>query len=306
MKAFAFLSILSCCFGGTRLVAQAGKTPIVSVSDLPSCSLFTPQPNHVAAVDDAILLAAYNTQVHQIRSLHVLALLRGKSGTEYRMGDPSREIPGIIDFVAPDLIRMTGALSIMSSRGFEMASDGVEFRLLVPEEGKKRFVIGPSDAPGHSKNPRENLRPQPLIDALHWREGSLRAGSAAPSATASGTQTLEVDLPLSLNGPTVGKIEFDLSTGVANSLSIYDSSGRIVSQVTYRDWRQMSVYPEGAPTGCFPRRIHLIRPSEDYELDLHITEVDLNPEISKSVFRPSQPRGIPVVHLDRLGNSVER
>lgn len=302
-KALVLVSILSGCIGCTRLIAQGAKAPVIAAPEQASCSLLDPRPGQTAAIDDAVLLAAYNSQVHLIRSLHVLALLRGKTGSEYRVGDQGREVPAIIDFVTPDLIRMTGALPFMSSRGFEMASDGNEFRLLIPEEGKKRFVIGPSNAPAHSKNPRENLRPQPLIDALRWQEGSLRAGAKSGLNGANGTQTLEVDLPPSLTGPGMGRIEFDLRGGVVNSLSTYGASGHIVSQVTYRDWRRMSIYPEGTPTGCYPRRIHLTRPGEDYELDIHITEVALNPQIPRAAFRASPPRGIPVVHIDMLGNS---
>jgi outer membrane lipoprotein-sorting protein len=305
MKVFVLLSILSCCTGSTRLVGQAAPTPAIASPEQSSCSLFNPLPKQTNANDSAVLLAAYNSQVHLIRSLHVAALVRGKSGKEYGIGDQSRELPAIIDLLKPNLLRMTGALSPTSSRGFEMTSDGIEFRLLVPEEGKKTFLVGPVDAPPHSQHPRENLRPQPLIDALSWEEAALRATAKSGPGRGTGTQTLEVDLPPDRSGPITGRIDFDLRGGVVDSLSTYDSSGRLVSELTYRDWRMMSVYPDGTPTGCFPRRIHLVRRDGDYEIELHITEIALNPQIPMSKFRSSPPRGIPIVHVDLLGNSAK-
>ena len=41
------------------------------------------------------------------------------------------------------------------------------------------------------------------------------------------------------HGPRVSKIEFDLRSGVVNSLSTYAPSGHRISQVTYGDWRRM-------------------------------------------------------------------
>jgi hypothetical protein len=304
MKVVALLSIVGLCAGGAGVVAQAIPTSAAASTEPRACSLFSPQPAPANLDDRARLLAVYNAQVHLIRSLHVLALVRGKSGKEYGIGDQPRELPAVIDFVRPNLLHMTGALSPTSSRGFEMTSDGQEFRLLIPEEGKKTFLVGPVDAPARSQRPRENLRPQPLLDALSWEEGSLRATAGQGTAAGADRQTLEVDLPAGRSGPVTGKIEFDLRSGVVDSLLTYDSSGRVVSELTYRDWRKMSVYPDGAPAGCFPRLIHLIGRDGDYELDLHITEIALNPQIPLARFRPSPPRGIPIVRVDLLGNSA--
>jgi hypothetical protein len=151
MIGLAFLSILSCCAGYSLLAAQASNTSATAGSTQLSCSLFDRQPSRPGTVDPAVLIAAYNSQVHLIRSLYILALVRGKSGREYGIGDKPRELPLIIDFLKPNLLRMTGALSPMGSHGFEMTSDGKEFRLLIPEEGKQTYLVGPVDAPAHSQ-----------------------------------------------------------------------------------------------------------------------------------------------------------
>jgi len=304
MKVFVLLSILSWRIGCIGLVAQAAKIP--ATSEQSSCSLLSPQPRQVKPVDDSILLDAYNSQVHLIRSLYVAAMVSGGSGKDHDTGDRSRELPGIIKLVKPDLLRITGVLRLTSSRGFEMTSDGHEFYLLVPENDKKVVVVGPSDAPAKSKVPRENLRPQPFLDALRWQEGKLRATAGSEQTGNSDTRTLEIELPPSRSGARTAKVKFDLRGGVVNSLAVYGEAGRLIYEAQYRGWKEMKAFSEQGPTGCFPRGIHLVRPDDDYELNLRITEIALNPDIPMSTFRPSPPRGIPVVHVDMSGNSSER
>ena len=290
MKVFVLLLILSGCLGGTRLAAQAQ----------PSCPLFDTTPKQIA---DAVLLDAYNAQVHRIRSLYASAMVSGQTRKDQVAGKHAEELPGIIDMVKPDLVRIRGVLRLNSSRGFEMTSDGHEFSLLVPEDNKKVFLVGPSDAPAKSKIPRENLRPQPFLDALRWQEGKLRA---APGAASPETRTLEIELPPTRNGARTAKVEFDLRGGVVNSLAAYSDAGQLIYEARYRDWKELKTASEKGPEGCFPRDIHLTRPEDDYELNLRITQIALNPDIPMSTFRPSPPHGIPVMHVDMQGNTSGR
>jgi hypothetical protein len=74
----------------------------------------------------------------------------------------------MLSFLAPNSLGMTGEIPLSGRRTFDLASDGREFRLLVPDGKFMRFLVGPVGAPANSPNPRENLRPQPLIDAFYW------------------------------------------------------------------------------------------------------------------------------------------
>ena len=185
-----------------------------------------------------------------------------------------------------------------------MTSDGREFSLLVPEDEKKVFLTGPADAPAKSKVPRENLRPQPFLDALRWQEGRLRVGSERSGN--AGTRVMEIELPPSRSGARTAKVEFDLLSGVVNSLAAYGEAGQLIYEAQYRQWEEMKTASEKGAGGCFPRGIHLVRPDDDYELNLRITQVSLNPDVPLSTFRPSPPRGIPVVRLDGQGNIIGR
>ena len=305
MKNLSFLSILICA-GCLRLVAQAGVSPL-DLSHQPSfCSLLNPQLNQAHDVDDVKLLNTYNRQVHLIRSLHLIAMVRGKAGKEYGVGVYPRELPAIIDYVQPNLVHVTGMVPFSGSRGFEMASDGRELRLLVPVDGKKTFLVGPIDAPAQSPNARENLRPQPLINALRWQEGKLGAGSRWQGPRDSSIRELTVDLPLGLTGAHTAKIDFDLLHGQVNSVATYDSAGELISKATYSDWQEVAISPSSPSQGCLPRRIEFVQAKQNFEFTLRVSQITLNPEIPRYDFRPSPPRGIPVLRLDSSERATTR
>ena len=160
--------------------------------------------------------------------------------------------------------------------------------------------------PRRTQNPRENLRPQPLIDALRWQLATARNVAHTKPVASSNFESVEVDLPPTRTGPTTAKIEFDLQSGVVASVSTYDSSGHLLSEVSYREWKPMMTYPAGTSIGCFPRRIHLLQHAGDFDLTIRVTDIALNPDISKSIFKPSPPKGIPVVQVDMSGNTNPR
>jgi hypothetical protein len=281
-----------CCAGCLPLTAQVVAAASHKDPGARTCSLLDPQP--AGAVDDSALLAAYNGQANRIRSMHVEALMRARAGTEYHVGEQQREMPVLLDLVRPDLVRVTGAIPSMSSRGFEMASDGKEFRLLIPENGRRRFLVGPADAPAQSENPRENLRPQPIVDALLWRSGKLSRSSEGRVA-GSGDRTLKIDLPRARTGDQTAEIEFDLKHATVSSLTVYDVEQTVVSEARYSEWAKIDSSPDEPAGGCFPRQIQFLEPAQNYEITLRILRVVFNLDVPKSSFHPSPPKGVPIV-----------
>jgi hypothetical protein len=303
MKNAVFLSILicMCCL---RLVAQVVPSHSSSNQEPRFCSLLDPQSNQAHGVDDVKLLNTYNRQAHLIRSLRLIAMVRGKAGKEYGVGVHPREIPAVIDFVQPNLVHVTGVVPFSGSRGFEMASDGHELRLLVPQNGKKTFLVGPIDAPVESQNARDNLRPESLINALHWQEGRLIAGTRLQGVHDANLRELKVDLPSSKAPGRTAKIEFDLLHGQVDSVETYDAAGQLVSKTNYSDWQEAADSASGPSQGCLPHRIEFLQPKQDYEVTLRVSYIALNPEIPRANFHPAPPRGIPVVRLDRSGRAI--
>jgi hypothetical protein len=294
VKILCVVSILICA-GGQRLIAQTHVAALDRDHQPGVCSLLGPPSDPANSIGDSDLLKAYNVQAGSIRSLHVEALMRARAGKEYRVGEQQREMPVLIDLVRPDLVRVIGSVPAMSSRGFEMASDGREFRLLIPEDGKRRFFIGPTDAPAQSQNPRENLRPEPILDALFWREGLL-SQTALPQVETAGERTLNIHIVRSTAKEQTAVVGFDLPHGVVKSLTVYDAAGTRVSQAKYSDWAAADASPEQpASGGCYPRQVQFLEPAQDYEIELRILRVEFNSSLPKSSFHPSPPRGVPVV-----------
>jgi len=298
VKSLYLVSILICA-GCLRLIAQTDITTLGPSHQPSVCSLFGAHPIPADHIDDLALLNTYNLQANNIRSLHVEALMRARAGKEYRVGEQQREMPVLIDLLRPDLLRVIGVVPAMSSRGFEMASDGREFRLLIPEEGRRQFFIGPADAPPQSQNPRENLRPEPIVDALLWREGLLSKSSAS-RVEKSEDRTLMIELARTRAGEQTAVVNFDLPHGVVKSVTVYDAAGTMVSQAKYSDWAPSDSSPEESVAGgCFPRQIEFLEPAQNYEIDLRVLRVEFKSSLPKSSFHPLPPRGVPIVPLLR-------
>ncbi len=223
MKNLSFLGILICA-GCLRLVAQAGVPPVDPNHLLRFCSLLNLSSNPSDHVDDSALLNAYNLQANSIRSLHLVAATRGEDALDNRIMERPPELPVVIDFVYPDLLRATLIASFVGNRRFEMASDGKEIRLLVPRQGKTAFFVGPVSAPVQLMGAPVNISFQSFMDALRWPVGQRLDGEQPQGSSDTNTRTLKVDLLPGGTGPHSAQIEFDLLRGQVNSVAMYDSA----------------------------------------------------------------------------------
>jgi hypothetical protein len=294
------------CMGSLISIAQSRVPSSNSGPATQACSLLDGPTDQREARDDSALLAAYNVHAHLIRSLHMEAMMQVKAGKEYGLGEQLIEVPVIIDSAAPNLMRLMIVLPMLGGNGFEMASDGREFSLLLPVQGRKVLVIGPLDEPAESQNPLQNLRPQPLLDALNWPEAKLIPGATPQTSADSSIRKLSVTLAQTTDGPRTAQIEFDFGRGLVNSVATYDSAGQILSTVRYSDW-QAAESTQGHPSvSCLPRHIELVQPTHDYEIALRVIRIALDPEIPRSYFHPSVPGGTPVIRLDQPGKVNSR
>lgn len=269
------------------LMLAIGIWPAVSQSVEPhSCSLPELAPEARPGLPDTALLAAYNEQAARIHSVVAAAAVRGWAGTEHA----NRPSPALIYFREPAWLRLTGEVPFSGRRSVDLFSDGRNFWLLVPDRKTMRLYEGPVDAPADAKDPRANLRPQPMVDALRWPTGTLSSRQSAPSG--GPTRSINLDLPATPPFPARNAtVEFDLRGGVVNGVKIRDAAQHPEFELQYSDWQPAE------HDGCFPRRIVMTQPLDNRELDIRIASLRLNERIPAPEFRMASPIGIPVTHL---------
>ncbi|MGB9029077.1 MAG: hypothetical protein WCC27_03070 [Acidobacteriaceae bacterium] len=272
---------------GLLVSGLAAPTAAAQAAAPLSCSLPGLAPDAKQKPDDAALLAAWNTQAERVHSVEASVALEAHSERE-RTKRPS---PALVNFRAPGWLRVTGEVPFSGKRSFDLFSNGQDFWLIVPDGKSERLFTGPVDAPEVSKLPHENLRPRPLIDALHWQRGSL-SSVQDPRGMGKETRTIRLDLPAEAPFPArTAAVEFDLRAGVVNAVAYGDAQQRVVLHVDYDDWRQA----EGS--SCYPRHIAMNQPLEGQQIDIRIALVRINGRIPGGEFRMNAPIGIAVTHL---------
>lgn len=273
--------------------ANAAGPPVSVACRLPGLA-----PGTRSFSDDE-LLKAYNAQAGAVESVQASVLVRGQSGAEYKVKPHGAQaLPALLSFSAPARLRLTGEVPFSGRRSFDLASDGRELRLLVPDGKLMRFLVGPADAPATSKNPRENLRPGPLVEALHW----TRATAVQPMAHSEGEdghRILEVELAAGRNeAARSARLDFDLAAGTVAGLTMLDGARQVVLALRSSDWRTVLGSGDREGPVCFPRRMELTEPRQDLHVELKIATLRVNVPIAPTEFRLLPPRGIPVTRLN--------
>lgn len=287
------------CFGQTESARLSVPVP-------DSCKLFDPVVQTPVALGDkssvelpSRLLAIYNNQARLVRSLKTVAEVNVIRGPKFgASAGRSRTIGSFMDFEQPASLRVTGVVPLVGSKVFDMTSDGREFHLLAPDHHKLTFFVGPAEAKPDFTAGNLNLRPQEFLDALRWVEGRLTLAKEASGPNQENRGLVEIELPPRNGKSATGKLQFNLEKGTVSSLVIYDQAGEVASELHYGDWREMSKAPGETETGCFPRRLKVVHPNEDFQIEIRFFEVMLNPKIDRGRFRMTVPRGVPNVHVN--------
>ena len=236
------------------------------------------------------LVERYNQVARGIRSLNAGIVLVPTVGSRFTgVIEEYREVRGFLLAQKPTHIRLIGQAPVVAKNIFDMVSDGETFRIFLPS--KNRFVTGPAEFERRAEKPIENLRPQHLLDAIFWPE--LPAGrlilfeelDAAPERYYILTQLRE------RQGLEIArKLWFDRADLSLARIQIYAPGGRLAADVRYADWQPLADLR-------YPRHIRLARPQDDYQLELRITKLTLNEDISIERFRLDQPPGTELVHV---------
>lgn len=261
------------------------------------------------------LLDAYNQLARGIRTLNATVELKPTAGSEYSgVIDEYHEVKAFLLAARPAEIRVIGQAPVIGKTVFDMASDGETFRVSIPS--KNKFLVGAVAMEKASSKPIENLRPQHLLDALLWPE--IRKEEAVTMREFNDEKSRYYVLTVLRGGYQVEvlrEIWFDRADLHLSRVETFGPKGTLLSDVTFGDWQAVdasatqatgATTPGGATptmsTEAFPRTIRIERPHDDYTLDLQVTKITLNQEISGERFQLEQPAGAELV---RVGDATE-
>ena len=210
------------------------------------------------------------------------------------------DVKGFILVQRPALIRLVGQAPVVRTNIFDMASNGVEFRVYIPS--KQKFIVGKTNLRRPAKNALENLRPQHILDALlippmdsnrekYFREEAEENGRRYYVLT---FLTTNDEGELGLNR----KVWFDRATlGIAR-LQFYGPGGAYLEDVRYSDYQDF----QGVK---YPSRIELSRPAEDYRLTITILKASFNQPIEPEKFELKKPDSAQLVELSLASRPEE-
>ncbi len=248
------------------------------------------------------LIARYNRLAASVHSLNAGADLLPVAGSSYTgVIEEYHDVRGFILAQRPASIRIIGQAPVVAKNIFDMVSDGETFRIFIPS--KNRFIIGPAALERPSKKPIENLRPQHVLDALFWPEIVPREPVLFEEFNAEPERyyILTALRGLPENPAIARKIWFDRTDLSLARIQIYGAGGRLVSDSRYSDWQPAAVATragnETQASLVYPRDIRIARPHDDYRLEVRITKLTLNEEISAERFHLAQPPGTELVHV---------
>lgn len=264
---------------------SASETRFVPIEELPFAAL------NASRGDLLQKLEAESGAVATIRATVTYVAsgdLRGDAGNILeRTYDPIR---GGLVVSWPSLIRMNGTATLGLVSAFDMTSDGEEFRLSVPPQGK--FYHGPNDGriEGEGDNPLLQLRPHHVM------------------------QSLFVDIRTYLEQPQVVRAFEEMSEGrrrfyVFSFIDASESDGNLIERV-WIDRRNLEVgrkqvfgpdgvlelqvdydFYEDAGGVQFPRRVAIQKPVEGASLQIDFIDIELNAELDQALFQLPFPQG---------------
>jgi hypothetical protein len=247
------------------------------------------------------LLAKYNATASGVNSLNATVELKPTAGSKYSgVIEEYHEVKAFLLAQRPARIRMIGQAPVIGKTVFDMSSDSETFRVSIPS--KNKFLVGAVSAERAGSKPIENLRPQHLLGALLWPEIQKKESVLFEEFNDENARYYVLTV---LRGgyqtEILRKIWFDRADLQVARLQAFGPKGFLLSDARFSDWEPVdtsSTTPAspGLPAS-FPRVIRILRPHDDYLLDLQILKITLNDDIAADRFKLDQPLGSELVHV---------
>jgi hypothetical protein len=247
------------------------------------------------------LLDKFNALAQTQKTINATVELKTTAGSKYSgVIDEYHEVKAFLLAARPGQIRMIGQAPVIGKTVFDMSSDTETFRVYIPS--KNKFLVGSVHLERISEKPIENLRPQHLVDALLWPE--VRKEEVVLFEEFNDENTRYYVLTVLRGGyrtEILRKIWFERADLSVSRIESFGSRGLLLSDVSYTNWQPLATPAPGAAStdlsASYPRNIVLQRPHDDYRLDMTITKVSVNEEISSDRFILEQPAGSELVRV---------
>jgi len=272
----------------------AGCSPVRTTRVVPKAQL-----KAALEASPAQLTNEYNEIARGVRSVRATIELAPTAGSSYSgVIQEYHNVKGFLLARRPGWVRMIGQAPIVAKNIFDMVSDGQTFRIYIPS--KQKFIVGPTGLERPAKTPLENLRPQHLLDAIFWPEIPPDSPPLFEEFSGdTGNYYVLTVLRVSQPAEIARKIWFDRTNLQIARLQTYGRAGRLTADVHYSDWQTRSDSPAvPSPALPYPRHITLVRPHDDYRLEIRITKLTLNEDLSEAQFKLDQPPGTELVTLE--------
>jgi outer membrane lipoprotein-sorting protein len=254
------------------------------------------------------LLDKYNVFATGVKTINTTVELKPTAGSKYSgVIDEYHEVKAFLLAARPAQIRVIGQVPVIGKTVFDMASDANTFQVSIPS--KNKFLVGPVALDRSSSKPIENLRPQHLLEALLWPE--IRKEESVLFEEFNDEDARYYVLTILRGGyrtEILRKVWFDRADLNIVRLQNYGSKGTLLCDTHYSDWQPLPVAQQNATAAAssainsFPNLIRVVRPHDDYRLDLQILTIFLNADIPAERFQLEQPAGSELVHV---GDSSE-
>jgi uncharacterized protein DUF4292 len=260
-----------------------------------------PAPLQTATRED--LIRHYNREADVVTSINASITMTLTAGSAYSgVIKQYHQVSGFILAEKPSKIRVIGQAPVVGTNIFDMESDGQTFNIFIPSQNK--FLTGPANLERPSAKPIENLRPQHLTSAIFWQPLPDNAPVLMEEVSEADGQYYVLTIAR-ITGQEDGaasessrrtdweiarKIWFDRTNLKISRLQIYDSGGKLASDIRYTGW-------DSFDSVNYPRQIGLSRPANDYKLQIGITKATFNEPLPDDRFVLRKPPGAELVNV---------
>jgi hypothetical protein len=263
-----------------------------------------PQPPSVVMSASAEqLIQNLDQRYDAIHSMNATVMIRASVGgaAKGKVTDYT-SLRGYILLRQPSMLRVLGLLPVVETRAFDMASNGKEFKLLIPP--KSEAVVGSGGVSAPSPNPLMNLRPAIFYDSLLIRKIGhdelvyVTTNTRVERNLKTKRLMQEPDYDLGIlrrQGASqqlmpVRVVHISRTDLLPYQQDEYDRQGDLVTKTTYSAYQTFDQIE-------YPTHIVIDRPADEYKIDLTFQKLTLNRPLADDQFQLKIPAGTKIKRL---------